>query len=305
MWNDELGFDHNPFSVDKETNLVGYDDIIDEILYNAESGNILFIESPEGYGKTTLLKLVINKHKGQGKVVYINCNRLEDLNIENVIMKRYGFFKRLTSKTPKEMIVLIDNIDTLSKKNSERLKYFFDQNYIRSVVFAGTNYKSVYFTPSLKERISQVIKLPKLKNDDALEIIENRIGNSTLFTDGILKQIFEVSEKNPKKFLQNCEKISKYAAENYCIIVKQDHVKKVFDIKKVIKEEVKEPKEDLVQIKTKKETFKQKVEREIKEKKKDKPSKKVKKDTNIEINDVKVDPNLESAKKKDVAEEYY
>ena len=95
MWYEELNFKSNPFSLDKESELIGYDDVIDEIIYAIESGNMLFIEALDGHGKTSLLKFVINKYKGQGKVAYVDCNRLEHLNIENVIMKRYGLLRRL------------------------------------------------------------------------------------------------------------------------------------------------------------------------------------------------------------------
>ena len=199
MWYEELNLKSNPFSLDNEAELVGYDDVIDEMIYRIESGNMLFIEAPDGHGKTSLLKIAIKKYKGEGRVAYIDCNGLEDLNIENVITKRYGFLRRLISKTPKDMIILIDNINNLSKKNCERLKYFFDQNYVRSVIFAGVDHNSTYFTPSLKDRISEVIKLPELKNDDAIEIIENRIGiNNSLFPENIIKEIFSISNKNPK-----------------------------------------------------------------------------------------------------------
>ncbi len=315
MWYNELNFESNPLSLDREVELISYDDVIDEMLYVIESGNMLFIEAPDGHGKTSLLKIAINKYKGQRKVAYIDCNRLEHLNIENVIMKRYGIFRRLFSKTPKDMIILIDNINNLSKKNCERLKYFFDQNYIKSVVFAGVDYNSTYFTPSLKDRINRVIKLPELKNDDAIEIIEDRMGiNNNLFPENIIKEIFLISNRNPKLFIQNCEKLAKYAVENYSRVVKQEYVNKVFNIKKEIpKQEIiqEQPKEELLTIKTKKETYKQKIEKEILEEAKDKKEIKElkkkrgrKKKSKREESQKIVDNKLEKSQQ-EIAEKYY
>src|SRR3989344_1433647 len=315
MWYKELNLESNPFSLEKQTELIGYEDVIDSMIYVLESGNMIFIEAPDGHGKTSLLKIAIEKYKGQGKVAYIDCNRLDDLNIERVIMKRYGFFKRLFSKTPKEMIILIDNINNLSKKNCERLKYFFDQNYVRSVVFAGIDYNSVYFTPSLKERISKVEKLPILKDEEAREIIEVIIGNNEMFSKDVVKELFSISSKNPKVFIQNCEKSAKYAVENYSRIVKQDHLNKLFNVKKVVDpvqvQHDHQHTEGLLKISSKKETYKQKLEKELagekkpvkkQENKEQKPKKEKKQKTKPkkEINPIATEGGAQ-----DVAEKYY
>ncbi len=311
MWYNELNFDSNPFSLNRSLDLVGYEDAIDEMIYTLESGNMIFIEAPEGFGKTSLLKIAIDNYKGEGRVAYIDCNRLDDLNIERVIMNKYGFIKKLFSKTPKDMIILIDNINNLSKKNCERMKYFFDQNYIRSVVFSGVDYNSVYFTPSLKERISKVEKLPELKDEEAMEIIESRIGNNELLSKETVKSIFSISEKNPKQFIQNCEKAAKYAVENYSRVVKQEHITKIFNKKEEIKQESNENKEKLIKIKPKKETYKQKVEKEIKKKQKKQPkkTKETPKEEEKEIItkevDLEVIENELEKSKQNVAEKYY
>ncbi|MDP6642323.1 MAG: DnaA/Hda family protein [Candidatus Nanoarchaeia archaeon] len=308
MWHNELNFESNPFSLDKTTELIGYEDVIDEMIYTLESGNMIFIEAPDGFGKTSLLKIAINKYKGEGRVAYIDCNRLDDLNIERVVMNKYGFIKKLISKTPKDMIILIDNINNLSKKNCERLKYFFDQNYIRSVVFSGVDYNSVYFTPSLKDRISKVEKLPELKNEEAIEIIESRVGNNELLSKETIKSIFSISKRNPKQFIKNCEKVAKYAVENYSRIVKQEHITKVFNTKEEIKLESNENKEELIKIKPKKETYKQKVEKELaKEQKKQskKNQKKSKKEQIPKEIDLEVIENELEKSKQNIAEKYY
>src|SRR3989344_1135071 len=103
MWYEKLDFDENPF---KNGDLINYQDLIDEILYTISSGNILFIEGKEGTGKTALLKEAIKKFGGKGKIAYIDCNKVDNPNIEDVITKKSSFFAKLSGKKPKDMIVL-------------------------------------------------------------------------------------------------------------------------------------------------------------------------------------------------------
>ena len=82
------------------------------------------------------------------------------------------------------MVVLMDNVHELSKENTERLKYYFDQNYIKSIIFTCDKYSKVKFSESLKDRIGQrVVETPKLASEDAVEVVRNRIGESELFND--------------------------------------------------------------------------------------------------------------------------
>ena len=56
-WYEELDFDENPFSVDpreNHDNLIGMEEIIEEIDYRIKSGSMLVIEGSEGTGKTSL-----------------------------------------------------------------------------------------------------------------------------------------------------------------------------------------------------------------------------------------------------------
>jgi hypothetical protein len=44
MWYEKLDFEENPFLDTEKTILIGFEDIIEDVLYNIESGNIIFIE---------------------------------------------------------------------------------------------------------------------------------------------------------------------------------------------------------------------------------------------------------------------
>mgnify|MGYP001561460340 CR=1 FL=1 len=217
-WYEKLGFDENPFSTDSRLNhdkLVNMDGAIEEIFYRINSGSMLAVEGKEGNGKTTLLMIAAEKFGGKKNVVYLDCKILDKkLNITKVLQERYGFFGRLLDKKPKNMVVLMDNVDRLSEKNTERLKYYFDQNYIKSIIFATSSYKRAKFSDSLRDRIGRrLVILPKLTDEDAVDIIRNRIGESELFNDSLIKKIFNISKNSVKELLKNCEAVAMSAAK--------------------------------------------------------------------------------------------
>ena len=131
-WYETFDFDENPFSIDARENfdkLVDMEEHVEEMNYRINAGSMLVVEGPEGSGKTTLLMMAADKFGGRRKVVYVDCEILDkNLNITHVLQERFGIIGRLFNKKPKNMILLMDNVNYLSKKNTERIKYYFDQN---------------------------------------------------------------------------------------------------------------------------------------------------------------------------------
>lgn len=265
-WYEELDFDENPFLDNEDTELIGYEDFIEEINYRIIAGDVLFIEGKEGTGKTALMKRTIDKFKGKGKLVYLNGKKLEDgFNIEEVLIKKQGWVRK---KYPKKMILLMDEVQELSKKNNERLKYFYDQDYLKSIIFASKDLKLVNFTPSLKERVSKTIKLRELTEDEAIETVQRRLRDNPILNEELIKCIFKKSKKNTKDFLINCEAVCKRVVEDGRKEATKEDIGEIFNPK--LQEE--KPKDNVPVIKIS-EDFK--------------PQKK------------------EEEKKKDIAEEYY
>ena len=218
-WYEKFDFDENPFSTDPREHhdkLVDMEEITEEIFYRINSGSMLVVEGFGGSGKTTMLMVAARKFGGRKKVAYVDSKVLnKKLNITRVLQSRYGLWGRLFNKKPKNMIVLLDNVHELSKLNTERLKYYFDQNYIKSIIFTTEKYSKVKFSDSLKDRIGKrVIKIPKLSDYDASEIIRKRIDDdsSELFNDDIIKKIFKLSKNSPKRLLENCARVAQIAA---------------------------------------------------------------------------------------------
>lgn len=232
-WYEELDFDENPFSTNPKkfaAQLSGMETILEDVFYRVAAGSMLFIEGKKGSGKSSILWNVIKKYRGRGKIIYVDCSQLEkELNIEKLLVNKHGFIRgRIMKRKPKNMILLLDNIDELSPRNSERVKYFFDQGYIHSVVFAGENYKKIKFSKSLKERIGgRIINTPVLEPYQAVSLVRNRIGDSDMISDEFIEDVFKSSGKDPFKFLQNLDSIFSFAVENNEEKITKQTIKKV------------------------------------------------------------------------------
>ncbi len=204
-WYEELDYDENPFKIDGQT--YGFENLVDELEYAIHAGNIILVEGEEGTGKTKLLKEIIKKYGGLKRIVYVDCKKLEkEPNIELLLKKRNGIFGRLFNIKPKNMIVLLDDVDKLSMKNSERIKYYYDQNYIRSVIFASRTASGLICSDSVKQRINKIVKMKPLSDYEAVQLIRDKVGD--LLSDHLIKEVYKLSDRNIKKLLGNCEKVS-------------------------------------------------------------------------------------------------
>ncbi len=216
---EKLDFDEDPFTTNPKKHsdkLVGMDDVLEEAFYRINSGNMLVLQGKEGTGKTSILWNVIKRLGGRGQIIYFDCSDADkDLNITKLLEGRMGLAGILLGKKPKNMILLLDNIESLSKINNERIKYYFDHSFIRSVIFTCDSYSKVKFSDSLKDRIGKrVISTRQITDEEAVKMIRNRIGSSEILTDELILDIFKKSERNPRLLLENCGKIAENIAKN-------------------------------------------------------------------------------------------
>ncbi len=214
-WYEELDFYDNPLTTNPKmfiSELVGVDDLLEELFYRVEAGSMVFLEGADGSGKSAVLQRVIKRFKGKKRVIYFDCEQVRELDIEELMQKRYGLFGRLFRITPKNMIVLLDNVQFLSKRNTEKMKHYFDYGYIKAIVFTGQRYSRAALSISIKDRIGRrVLKLRALTEEEALSLIKKRLEGISFIPDELIKKIFKSSRKNTKRFIENCGKVCEKA----------------------------------------------------------------------------------------------
>ncbi|MBU0666393.1 MAG: AAA family ATPase [Nanoarchaeota archaeon] len=240
-WYQELGLKKNPF----ETNPFKLKDLdsqflkepIKELLYRVNAGNMVLIRGSEDSGKSSLLKIIIDKFQGEGKVVYLDGKNLSKrINIEKILTRNQGFIKNVFGKKPVNMILLLDNVQYLSSKNAERIKYFYDQNYLKSVVFTTTNQSGVKFQKSIIDRIGKrIIVLKKPLFNDVLKITQERLKSELILNTVIIREIFKISDENLKEHLRNCEVVLSHLVKKDKDFISVVELKKLFDKKKILK----------------------------------------------------------------------
>ena len=235
-WYEELDFEENPFSTnpsDYVKNLVARDDIIDELIYRVSSGSIVFVEGSAGSGKSSLLRAVIKRFRGRGKVIYINSDKFEKkLDVEELLVQRNGLIKGMFLKQkPSKMILLLDNVSELSYRNMERIKNYFDENFLHSVVFTGEDFAKVGFSDSLKQRLEgRVLKIPEMTTDQIVEMVRLRLDDSKFFPDELVAEIAKKFNNNPKAVLNACEEVSEFVVGADEDVVTEKHIKEVLGV---------------------------------------------------------------------------
>lgn len=211
-WYKKLGYYENPFLINplkESTELIGQEKLLEDALYYIDAGSLLFVQADKGAGKTKFLRSIINNYRG--RIIYVNAAKLKkNLNVEELLKKKSG---GLFNKKLRDKILLLDNVTELSLVNIERIKYYYDQGNLRSVVFTGTDYKKAGFPQSLISRIGKrVLKLETLTPEQACTVAFTRLDEEEdeeepLITKKLIKKIWEKSHKNPRAFLINLHRV--------------------------------------------------------------------------------------------------
>jgi hypothetical protein len=233
IWYRELGFYSNPFSIKPgafHESVIGYD--LSEIVDKIDKSKVVFIEGDYGFGKTTILKHIVRRFGGRKNVVYYNCNRADGtLNIESILKGKYGFFGKVFLGLPRDMIVLLDEVEKIPQEDQKDLIGFHKEGNIKSIILFGKDFDKAGFSVEMrKQMVNNVIKLTELTEDEAVQLVRARIGALKLLPDRIIKEVFHHSVKNPRIMLENLEDLCKYAVENNEEEVTDEHVKEVLGV---------------------------------------------------------------------------
>ena len=229
-WYHELGFFNNPFSIKPaafHNELMGYDNVVNEINQKIEESNIILIKGGYGTGKTTVLKKIINEFKGKKRVIYYNCNQSDrSINFDKLLIGAGGFWRKLFRIRKKNMIVLLDEAQDMIKKDIKAIKTYYDDGFFKSVIFVS---KREDLTKELKNLAgNNNFKLGNIGKTEAVKLIRKRIGSLKFISDQNIIKIFN-KDTNPRAFLKNCEDVCRYGFEQGDKKVTDEHIKEVLD----------------------------------------------------------------------------
>jgi replication-associated recombination protein RarA len=220
VWYSEYGYKKNPFSI-KPTdtnNLIGYEKVIHRLIYQIKIGNIIFLEGNYGTGKSSILKYIMRKIKS--KIIYFNCS--SNKNLKKSLMKTRSLLRKLLMLKPNRIVLLLDETHLADPTVFDFLYEFYIMDRIKSIVFAGTDFKNVPFNKAFKSD-TKIYRLDEIRNNLAIEIIKARIPKQKLINSPLAKKIFALSDKNPRTYLENLEDIFRKAhALNQKRLTKKD-----------------------------------------------------------------------------------
>ncbi len=246
LWYRKLGFHNNPFSIKPaafHAEMVAYD--LDYIYEKIDNAELLFIEGLYGSGKTTILKSIINNFRGKNKIIYFSFNNGRNFDTKKLIDGANSFFRRISGLKVRDIIMLLDEVNNMTKSHAKDILNFYQTGIIQSIVFVDKDYNKISLPDDVQTYLNgNVIRTVDLSQDEAVDLVKSRLGDIGLFPNKILKKIFDLADKNPRRYLAYCEDVARYAVEMDDYEVSEFHLDTVLEDvvgskKKPVKKKVK------------------------------------------------------------------
>ena len=228
-WFEELGFGENPFDTDPDFSArssVGLEKPLGEVEYFTVSGSMVFLEGPPGSGKSVLLKKLADKLGS--KALRVDAFQAK-LDLRSLVKSKTSVLGRIFGREPKNLVLMIDNAAHLPAAALGLLKFYYDNNYFSAVILTGPSIKSARLSLPVLDRIgNRVVRLAPLAEDEAVLIVRQRLGSSSMLSEDLVRKIYKLSGKNAKKFLQLCENACKTAVASKSSTVKEEHLRSLY-----------------------------------------------------------------------------
>ena len=229
LWYKRFGFKVNPFTIKPgvlHDEVIAYD--LESLFSKIDYGEVIFIEGPYGTGKSTILKHIINKFGGKKQVAYYSANRKgKPIDFYSLLKGKYGAVGRMFKGLPRDMILLLDEADSMSEEDFDNLKEYYEQGNFKSIVMVADNFDKLNITDYFFELVKEnIISLTELDESEAVMLVRARVGDLEFLPDDVIKKIHSLSGKNPRALLKNCEDVCRHAYNHGADSVNQQHVQK-------------------------------------------------------------------------------
>jgi hypothetical protein len=207
MWYKRFGYSIDPFLRDPlkaQYTAVSHEKLVRYLSSQLISGQLSIIEATQGFGKTTLLGQLLQRISK--KVYYVDAQTLSS-DIEHVLSAKLSLVRRIFEGKPKLIFLLVDNADYLSAKNLEKIKYYFDQDYILGAVLAVTKLDKSRFSGGFLDRVSTIAKIPALHELESLRIVRERFSHQYFLPDESILSVISYSKGNMCFVLNTCSAV--------------------------------------------------------------------------------------------------
>ena len=211
VWYEEFNLSKNPFTKDPRINadrIIKDETKLNDLLYYTTSESIVIVRGDSNSGKTRFALEILNTYKSNYKVLYIDLAHYnKNIDIEDVLLSNQPLHRRLMKLYPKKVILVIDNAYNFSTSFYHRLQYFYDQDYLLSVVLIYKADTLVEIPGSIMSRVgNKYIDLTPIDKDSAVKIISARL-KGKIFNQENLDYIYTKSNSF-EDFLKKCERIA-------------------------------------------------------------------------------------------------
>jgi replication-associated recombination protein RarA len=208
-WYIRFGWLENPFIIKPNTALIGMEKEKKTIINYVESETISVLTGDVGLGKTSMLLWL--KENAVKNAVYINATNVKtEEDFKTIMRKHLSFWDKIRGKIcPRNAVLLIDEAQYLTPAFTESVRMMYDEGVIRSVVIAASSIEQINFTEPFLHRVgNRIITLQKLSENDAVGIVNSRTEGNNPFEEEAMRMIGGFSNYNPRKVLENCERVA-------------------------------------------------------------------------------------------------
>jgi type II secretory pathway predicted ATPase ExeA len=234
---------------------VGYEKEVGSLIENVSNGcKFTLILGPTGSGKTTMMKNIINKIQGYGRVFYVPKPPNDPEGWKKIFAEvvRPGFFRRLFFRPKikditiyevgewinkrsrnKRMLLLVDECHESKRESLEWLRTLTDQVDNLSLVLAGLpafEKRLMEELETFRRRIENRVELTNLTSPETRELIKKRVewmGGEDVkpFTSNSVQFVYDRTNGFPREVLRVCSGLLQSALEKNISTIDTDFLK--------------------------------------------------------------------------------